>query len=168
MFAQWRERLGIGGRPRSGLPDWLATAMLVQNSGLDDPLIALPQKSRRLAPRIVFGSAKPLAPARDWTLENYSTIQAEPIRWVFRNLLAPGQSYMNSCPSTRQGLAATRPEVMLSVSSLSSHAPDGKFSDIPSFRLAEPPGFEGFLTIIIWANCCDQAEVPSKCFSSIR
>jgi AAA domain len=45
-----------------------------------------------LAPRIVFGSAKPLAPARDWTLENYSIIQVEPIRWVFRNLLALGKA----------------------------------------------------------------------------
>jgi AAA domain len=42
-----------------------------------------------LAPQILFGS-KP-AP-RDWTLENYSTIKVEPIRWVFRNILALGKA----------------------------------------------------------------------------
>jgi len=41
------------------------------------------------APRVVFG--KRSAP-RDWTLENYSTIKVEPIRWVFRNLLALGKA----------------------------------------------------------------------------
>jgi hypothetical protein len=41
-----------------------------------------------LAPGIVFGKTA----QRDWTLENYSTIKVEPIRWVFRNLLARGKA----------------------------------------------------------------------------
>jgi hypothetical protein len=42
-------------------------------------------------PQLTMGSAKS-TPKRDWTLENYLTIQVEPIRWVFRNLLALGKA----------------------------------------------------------------------------
>jgi hypothetical protein len=43
-------------------------------------------------PRLVVGRGGAPTPERDWTLENYATIQVEPIRWVFRNMLALGKA----------------------------------------------------------------------------
>lgn len=42
-------------------------------------------------PRVTIGGG-PSAAKRDWTLENYANIRVEPIRWVFRNMLALGKA----------------------------------------------------------------------------